>query len=281
MRNRTPEGVPKTTVQVAIAACYIIVWAWSPFFVQAQAPACPEARPSEDELTQIRNAGRWLALYEIVCNRTDDALAAAGASIERGPCLAQRTGAGWSVTYGQWRNEGFEQRAVVRLNSSREVTDVDTTASTVREGWAYEFERAASVGRSEAQNKLGALTESHAYGVIVAAYPWHDTVLTTYVFPDPENETVLGGDVRVEVDADTGSILGSQRLHNEVIPMSGSPQNARASVSTAVRTCVPTETDVFMVLRREPRIPHIVVAEAWIYGIEPNGEVKVLRRREE
>jgi hypothetical protein len=170
---------------------------------------------------------------------------------------------------------------VVRLNSSREVTGSDTTASTVREGWAYEFGRAASVGRSEAQSKLGALIESHAYGVIVAAYPWHDTVLTTYVFPDPDDETVLGGDVRVEIDADTGSIRGSQRLHNEVVPMSGSPQNSRASVLTAVRTCMPTETDVFMVLRREPRIPHIVIAEAWIYGIEPNGEVKVLRRREE
>lgn len=230
---------------------------------------------------RIRNAGRWLALYEIVCDRADDALAEAGASVGRGPCLAQRTRAGWSVAYGQWRNEGFEQRAVVQLNSSREVTGSDTTASTVREGWAYEFGRAASVGQSEAQNELGALTDSHAYGVIVAAYPWHDTVLTTYVFPDPDEGTVLGGDVRVEIDADTGSIRGSQRLHNGVVPMSGSPQNSRASVLTAVRTCVPTETDVFMVLRREPRIPHIVVAEAWIYGIEPNGAVKVLRRREE
>ncbi|WP_176521794.1 hypothetical protein [Longimonas halophila] len=115
----------------------------------------------------------------------------------------------------------------------------------------------------------------------MAAYPWHDTVLTTYAFPDPDDETVLGGDVRVEIDAETGSIRGSQRLHNEVVPMSGSPQNSRASVLTAVRTCMPTETDVFMVLRREPRIPHIVIAEAWIYGIEPNGAVKVLRRREE
>lgn len=279
MRNRTPERVSKSAPQVVIAACCAIVWACSPFFVQAQAPACPEARPSEDELTRIRTAGRWLALYEIVCDRVDDALA--GSSIERGPCLAQRTRAGWSVAYGRWHNEGFEQQAVVRLNSSREVTGSDTTASTVREGWAYEFGRAASVGQREAQNKLGALTERDPYGVIVAAYPWHDTVLTTYVFPDPEDGTVLGGDVRIDVDADTGSILGSQRLHNEVIPMSGSPQNTRASVSTAVRTCLPTETDVFMVLRRDPPIPHIVVAEVWIYGIEPNGEVKVLRRREE
>ena len=46
----------KTTVQVAIAACTVIVWVWSPFSVQAQAPACPEARPSEDELTRIRIA---------------------------------------------------------------------------------------------------------------------------------------------------------------------------------------------------------------------------------
>ena len=77
MRNHPPAWTPKTTLQVAIAACAVIVWAWSPFFVQAQAPACPEARPSEDELTQIRNAGRWLALYEIVCDRADDALVAA------------------------------------------------------------------------------------------------------------------------------------------------------------------------------------------------------------
>jgi hypothetical protein len=76
MRNRTPRWAPKTTLQVAIAACYIIVWARSPFFVRVQASACPEARPSEDELTRIRNAGRWLALYEIVCDRADEALAA-------------------------------------------------------------------------------------------------------------------------------------------------------------------------------------------------------------
>ena len=43
----------KTTVQVAIAACYVIVWAWSPFFMQVQAPACPEACLSADIQAQI------------------------------------------------------------------------------------------------------------------------------------------------------------------------------------------------------------------------------------
>lgn len=280
MKNQLLGCISKP-VQVAIVACWVIVWG-SPFFVQAQAPECPEARPSEEELTRIRTAGRWLALYEIVCDRADDALAAAGASVDRGPCLARKSRTGWGVAYGQWRDGGgFAQRAAVRLNSSREVTGVDTTASMAREGWAYEFGRAASIGRREAQNQLGALTESHTYGVIVAAYPWDDTVLTTYVFPDPDDETVLGRDVRVEIDARTGAVQGSQRLHNGVVSMSDFPQDSRASVLTAVRTCVPTETDVFMVLRRDPPMPHIVIAETWIYGIEPNGEVKVLRRREE
>jgi len=269
--------IRKTRIFVAV---FLVICGYTPFIVQAQPKDCPESRPSEDELTRIRNAGRWLALYDIVCSRANDALTNQGHSVDGSPCLAKQRNGGWSVGYGNWSNDSFNQKARVYLNSAREVTDVEDEESTLDQGWLYRFGRAASISEQKAGDELGELAEEYRYGVIVANYPWDDGVLTTYVFPDPENETSLGGDLRVEIDANTGSILESERLHNEVIPMSQPPGNAEASVSTAVQTCLPTETDVFMVLRRESSLPHTVVAEEWIYGIEPNGEVKVLRRRE-
>ena len=269
--------IRRTRILVAV---FVVIWGCTSAIVQAQPKDCPESRPSKDELTRIRNAGRWLALYEIVCNRANNALTNQGYSVDGSPCLTNQMNKGWSVGYGNWSNGSFEQKARVYLNSAREVTDVKVEKSTLDQGWLYRFGRAASVSEQKAGDELGELAQEYKYGVIVANYPWADGVLTTYVFPDPENETALGGDLRIEIDANTGSILESERLHNEVIPMSQPPGNAEASVSTAVQTCLPTETDVFMVLRRESSLPHTVVAEEWIYGIEPNGEVKVLRRRE-
>ncbi len=263
-----------------LIAVLLVVYGGTPFTVQAQTQDCPDTSPSEEKLTRIRNAGRWLALYEIVCDRADEALIEQGHSVEGSPCLARKTSKGWSVAYGNWSGDRFEQRAEAQLNDAREVTDVEVEDSTVNQGWIYRFGRAASASEREAGDELSAVMEKYEYGVIVADYPWDDSVLTTYIFPDPENEILLGGDLRVKIDASTGSILQSERLHNEVIPMGRFPRNAKASVSTAVRTCLPTETDVFMVLRRDSSLPHTIVAEEWIYGIEPNGEVKTLRRRE-
>lgn len=265
-----------------LSATFFLAWGvlLAPLIVRGQIQDCPEERPSEEALTRIRDAGRWLALYDIVCSRAENALDSHGYSADESPCLARRSSAGWQVAYGSWKRGDFRHRLTVQLNSKREVSTVEPRDSSLHRGWAYEMSRAASRGWREAKEELGELTKQYRYEVFVANYPWDGDTLTTYVYPVPEEGTALGGDFRVKVDAHTGAVLEGTRLHNEVVSMDSTPQNSQSSASTAVRTCLPTETDVFMVLRRESSRPHLVVAEQWVYGIEPNGEVKVLRRRE-
>lgn len=244
----------------------------------AQSDNCSEKRPSTEVLERIKNAGRWLALYDIICENSKAALQNKGMEETPSSCLAFRTENGWSATYGNWDQTAqvYHQTALVKLNKAREVTSVQVHHTLLQKGPAFEYGRAAFLGYKEVEDQLE--KSRYEYRILVASYPGDD-ILRTYIMPVINESNILGGDFRVRVRSGSGQIMSSHRLHNEVLDFSEAPGNTRASISTAVITCYPTETDVFMVLKRPSRLPHLVVASEWIYSISSTGEVQVLRRR--
>lgn len=90
----------------------------------------------------------------------------------------------------------------------------------------------------------------------------------------------LGADVRYRISADGTRIMEKRQMHKTIIdygPVSSSEKTA-AGYHTDVLSDVPEDTDVFLVLTRQPRMPEIVITRHYMYTISINGKITVANR---
>jgi len=108
-----------------------------------------------------------------------------------------------------------------------------------------------------------------------------------YVFMMPAQPAInvyyLGADFRYTFDTTSATITDTTRLHNSMQTIDLRSQ-APLTMSTAILTDIPTETDVFFAISRPPsprgQPNHLVIVEDGVFLIDQRGNISYMDRSE-
>jgi len=238
--------------------------------------------PTADSLKAITERGIALARYDAAAWRASDALMALHPSADEigGGYVALPTKDGWIVAFGRFSAArdtflvAYEGRQVAAHPDSFVVTALRPAHPLV--GDVASAARAVAVARAE----FGTTSRPYNFAVLPAGrVDWH-----VYAMPAQTRSDTwpLGGDVRYLVSGDGRSILAKRPMHEEIREVSfpATGEHPVTGTHTDVLDDVPEDSDVFHVLVRRPAMPEVIVTGAFLYRVEPNGEISLLGRRE-
>jgi hypothetical protein len=223
-------------------------------------------RISRDSLDGISERGRTIAAYDAAAPRY----------------LAQRhPGDGrWEVVFGRLsaaRDSFLIAYRAVQMRSG----DTLYTASRIAPVQVdTEYYVRAARALELAERDFG--KQSRPYNSIVV--PITGTAeWFVYLVPAPTRVGYwpLGADVRYHISADGMSLKAKRRLHNTVLeygpPKPGGDRLA-AAYHSAVLADEPEDTDVFLVLTRQPRVPEYIVSASYYFRIDTDGRITAYDR---
>jgi hypothetical protein len=234
-------------------------------------------RPSEKELSEITARGILLAEYDQVAWRATDAVQAAHPQDGKVKnYIARKTATGWAVDFGKLNDTGDKflvAYEAVQKNApgNFEVSKFDPERPDTG------FDLAAVRGVNLALKDLG--NANRPYNV--AVLPAESGDLFVYLYPAQVTSGVYpyGGDVRYLVTSDGTTIITKRQMHKAVLEYN--PGNmpggttAAAGYHTHILTELPEDSDVLLVLTRQPRVPEFIAAGGHIYEISVDGKIKI------
>ena len=240
-------------------------------------------KPSDKDFAAITARGILLAVYDQAAAHATDAVQAThppGGKVTR--YIAHQTATGWIVDFGRLNPEndkflvayeatqpdGGPYFNVSKLEPERQDTDFNLAA-----------DRAISLALKDF---VGA---NRPYNVaVLPAGPDADPAgLFVYLYPAQVKDGVYpyGGDVRYLISPDGSTLITKRQMHKSVlestpadIPKSTTPA---AGYHSHVLSDVPEDTDVFLVLSRQPRMPEYVGAGGHVFEIEIDGKIKITK----
>jgi hypothetical protein len=243
-------------------------------------PACGQSapRPSDSDLAAITQRGTVLAGYDQAAWHATDAVMAthppAGKVVRY---IARQTATGWTVDFG-------------RLNP--DATKFLTAYEAVQTGSPTNF----AIGQFDPEREDTGFNLAAARAIElalkdfrgVANRPYNVAVLPggakgnlVYFYPAQVKDGVYpyGGDARYFVSPDGATIYEKRQLHKDVLesipaqlPQGTTPA---AGYHSHVLTNLPEDTDVFLVLTRQPRLPEYIAAGGHTYKIDVDGAITV------
>lgn len=231
-------------------------------------------KPSQEQLAAITARGRLLAAYDQAAWHATDAVQATHppeGSVNR--YIARKSDQGWIVDFGQIneakdkflvsyeaaQTEPSVPFTVKRLDPLREDTGWNLTGAKAIDAALENFHGA------DRPYNVAALPDG-AGGAYVYLYP---AQLKANIFP-------LGADARYDF-ASSGSLIEKRPLHKSIIEPGPIPAGTKAAggYHTHVLTDLPEDTDVFLVLTREPRMPEFVAAGKYIFKVDIDGTISI------
>jgi hypothetical protein len=244
--------------------------------IRASGQSSPQ--PSDHELAAITARGTMLAGYDEAAWHATDAVQATNppaGKIQR--CIARQTATGWTVDFGRLSPDGTKfltayeaiqtdasnHFAVGRFDPEREDTGFNLAAARGIDLAIKDFTGVAN------------------YTYKVAVLPGGTRGNLVYLYPAQVKPGVYpyGGDARFFVSPDGTTIYEKRQLHKSVvesiaaqIPKGATPA---AGYHTHVLTDLPEDTDVLLVLSRQPRVPEYIGAGGHVYKIDVDGTIKV------
>ncbi len=239
----------------------------------ATAEAQASSKPSEAELAAITARGVLLAEYDTAAWQATDAVQAAHPVEGRvGRYIGRKTDAGWVVDFGRL-NQAQEKFLVayeaVQVSAKFEVKSFDAAREDT--GWNL----AAAKGIEIAMRDLGPTSRPYNIAVLPAD---HESMYV-YLYPAQVKAGVypLGADVRYRVSPDGTKIIEKRQMHKTIIESDTARTDITVKVGyhSHVLSEVPEDTDVFLVLTRQPQVPEIVVAGPYMFTIDVNGKITV------
>jgi hypothetical protein len=111
----------------------------------------------------------------------------------------------------------------------------------------------------------------------IAVLPTKHDELFVYIYPAQVKTGVYpyGADVRYLMSSDGTKIKTKRQLHQDLLE--SIPSDTKGTFSggyhTHILSNVPEDTDVLLVLTREPRAPEVVVAGGHVFIIDVNGKI--------
>lgn len=242
----------------------------------------PKPPPSADSLRAITARGIALAENDAAAWHASDAvMALRPAAEEIGGYVALQAPQGWIVAFGRFTAARdtfyvtYEARAVPQRPDSFVATPIRPARPDT--GDVARAARALDLARSDA----GTPNRPYNFAALRGARgEW-----LVYAMPAQTRSNVwpLGGDTRYQVSPDGRTVMAKRRLHQsilETVPAKSSTGQAVAGTHTAVLDDIPEDTDVFHVLVRRPHVPEIIVTDAFVYQVDPNGSIRLMGRRE-
>lgn len=225
-------------------------------------------RLSRDSLDGISERGRAIAAYDAAAWHGSDAVMVLQPDHAAAPrYLARRRPADgrWEVVFGGLntsRDSFVIAYRAVQIGTGDTLYDGDRVEPV--EGDTGYYARAARA-LDLAEHDFG--KQSRPYNSVVV--PIAGTAeWFVYLIPAPTRAGYwpLGADVRYRMTPDGRSVLAKRRLHNTVLeygpPKPGGDRLA-AAYHSAVLADEPEDTDVFLVLTREPKVPEYIVSASY------------------
>jgi hypothetical protein len=220
-----------------------------------------------------------LAAYDTAAWQATDAVMATHPKAEpSGRYIAHLTEAGWVVDFGHLNASGdkflvnYEATQVAGLahfdvksfDPAREDSGWDLSASRGVETATQDF------GQTDRPYNIAVLPKASG-GLYVYLYP---AQVKAGVFP-------LGADVRYLLSPDGTKIIEKRQMHKMILeyaPPADRSHSMAGGYHTHVLSDVPEDTDVMLVLTRQPRVPETVGAGAYIFTIDTEGKITVAER---
>jgi hypothetical protein len=245
---------------------------------RSQSPAKPSTIPSPEELAAITARGTMLAGYDQAAWHATDAVQLTqpiAGKIQR--YIARQTAIGWTVDFGRLSPDGTKFLTAYEAIQ----TDVPTHFAVSR----FDPER-EDIGFNLFAARAIDLALKNFTGVggrpyNVAVLPGGSKGNLVYLYPAQVKDGVYpyGGDARFFVSPDGLTLYEKRQLHKDVLesvpaqlPKGTTPA---AGYHTHVLTGLPEDTDVFLVLSRQPRVPEYIGAGGHIYEINIDGAIIV------
>ena len=223
-------------------------------------------------LLAISDRGRRLAAYDRAAWHATDALMALRPDLREVNVMLPRVqpDGAWIVHFArlsEGRDSLYQIYAVVGSESDTSYTAHKTTPPRL----LAEPELRAARALHRALEDFG--KPSRPYNSYVL--PRHDDGFWVYFIPAQTDARAFphGGDVRYHVAENGQTIIGRHQMHVSVMN-AAAPPNAVSGVHTVVSEDLPQDTDVFLVLRRTPRLPELIMTENHLYEIAVDGSIR-------
>jgi hypothetical protein len=188
--------------------------------------------------------------------------------------IARKTDTGWVVDFGRLNEAGdkflLAYEAVQTGNAAQfEVRGFDPTTEDT--GWNL----ASAKGIETAMRDFGGASRPYN----IAVLPAEREGMYVYLYPAQVKAGVypIGADLRYHVSPDGMKIIEKRQMHKTIIETVPARTEVKvaAGYHTHVLSDLPEDTDVLLVLTRQPRVPEIVVAGAYMFTIDVNGKISV------
>lgn len=234
-------------------------------------------KPTSAELAAITERGRLLAEYDAAAwHATDAMLATHPKEGSSNRYIAHKTEAGWVVDFGRLSTAGEKFLVVseaVQAGDQYTVKSFDPAREDT--GWNL----AAARGIEIASRDFHGADRQYNVAVLSA----EGGSLYVYLYPAQVQANVypLGADVRYRLSPDGEKIIEKRQMHKTVIeyaPQSSAGTTAAGGYHTHVLTDLPEDTDVMLVLTRQPHVPEIVMTPTYMYTIGVDGRITVENR---
>lgn len=233
------------------------------------------ARGATDPVMEnISSRGSLLAEYDRAAWQATDALRTKHPnehSFNR--YVAKKTRSGWAIGFGQINRDGnkflVRYEAIQHPGVGYTITEFDPPKEDSG------FYLAGAIGIEVALKAFAGDQPSYN----VAALPIQSGGIYVYIYPAQSRPDVfpIGGDARFRLSQDGRNLMEVRQLHEGILE-SRSASDAANSFHTHVLRDQPEDTDVFLVLTRQPRIPEAVVTNKHIYWIRTDGTIQVYPR---
>ena len=243
----------------------------------APAAAQAQAAPADSVLAAITARGWELVRYDIAAWHGGDALEALKPDMREINASFARVGprGKWEVVYGRLTEKKDTFFVTYRAVQFGPDSQFAATRVAVPEP-DIAAQREMALDFQIAQQDFGPVTRPYNAAILPAPAGgfW------VYLLPaqtDPRNFP-LGGDVRYWIV--NGAIVAKVRFHTAILdrptPTPGGGQQLVAMMHTSFDS-LPSETDVFVVLRRVPKLPEVVATKNFNYQIAVDGTIKWAR----
>ena len=233
------------------------------------------AAPDTAELRAVTTRGRMLAEYDRASwHGTDVVRARMPRPVGVEGLLAVRSADGrWRVLFGRL-SAGKDSLIVVAR--AVQATRADSFQATIHEGTVL-----GDDGERNAFRALQAAGADLQRGPVPHNGPYNSYVLPrpaggwwVYFLPAQVQRGVYphGGDFRYAISADGATVMEKLQMHRTVL-MSQVPPDGAAGFHTSIVSGTPVDSDVFLVLTRQPAKPELVATQHFHYEIRTDGSI--------
>ncbi|MDQ5933388.1 MAG: hypothetical protein QG574_686 [Cyanobacteriota bacterium erpe_2018_sw_21hr_WHONDRS-SW48-000092_B_bin.40] len=252
---------------------------------EVPAPAGTIKPPNALVLGSITKRGKDLYEYDKACSQATDALLAQvknAASFKLFVAYPEHDI--WHVAFGTMGDDG-ESFLV-----AYEVTLKPDKPADVKSYDIFKLDKAEFFRRAKALSACQSKLKSTGPLMNYAAIPNQDDKNTYWVYQFPGTTEpgvfLLGGDVRYLVSNSDHKILQTRQMHRSVLswPKRGDlPNDAhlQGGCHSAILDDEPEDTDVFHVLLRQPQLPEYIATANWIFCVETDGTIRLVKTMKE